>query len=373
MQCEPRKPVHNVLAEWRTEEGMNTDATAGRITALAGALPPRILVVAHDVTELNGIADRLTVSGFEVACATDGEQALAHAQLNWYPIVIADADLQVMDGIALTQALRRRGGADDTYVIMLTSREPNFDYERGYLSGVDNFLTRHVHDSELFAHIRAAFSALALRRSLKETRAALELATTTDSESGACRTRQLHTQLQTEVRRAQRYGRSLAVLTFGVESSAEQAGGGELLRGIVETIRGVIRMDVDWIGRLSVPHGAAFAVVLPEAGAMEAPVVKERIFKALRVYLDSLHPSVKLSVSVGLAALSRGGGKEDPEVDAEEMLDVTEHCRSCPGHSGPAQLATVQRSVTHHVAIACRHGYVVDAHCNLKADSHEPG
>jgi hypothetical protein len=42
------------------------------------------------------------------------------------------------------------------------------------------------------------------------------------------------------------------------------------------------------------------------------------------------------------------------------------HCRACPGHSSPEQLAAVQRSVACHIGIACRHGYVVDQECTLK-------
>ena len=43
------------------------------------------------------------------------------------------------------------------------------------------------------------------------------------------------------------------------------------------------------------------------------------------------------------------------------------HCLECPGRAGREQLRSVQRSVACHVAIACRHGYVVDSECSLKA------
>ena len=83
--------------------------------------------------------------------------------------------MPVMDGIAFTEALRGRG-ATDTYIIMLTMREASVDYERGYVAGVDDYLSKRVPDAELFARITAAFNTLALRRSLKEAQAALEQA-----------------------------------------------------------------------------------------------------------------------------------------------------------------------------------------------------
>jgi hypothetical protein len=51
------------------------------------------------------------------------------------------------------------------------------------------------------------------------------------------------------------------------------------------------------------------------------------------------------------------------------MLEIAGLCRSCPGRTGPEQLGAVQRSVACHVAIVCRHGYVVDNECSLKARS----
>jgi hypothetical protein len=73
-----------------------------------------------------------------------------------------------------------------------------------------------------------------------------------------------------------------------------------------------------------------------------------------------------LAFTYGVAALERDGNDGAP-VDAGEMLNVAEHCRHCPGHSGGEQLAAVQRSVATHAGIVCRHGYVVDSECVLKS------
>ena len=119
-------------------------------------------------------------AGFQVARAMNGEEALALLSQQWYPLVITDWQMPVMDGIALTETLRGRG-LDDTFVIMLTMRGADIDYGRGYLSGVDDYLTKKASDAELFARIHAAFNTLALRRSLKETQAALEESVSIDA------------------------------------------------------------------------------------------------------------------------------------------------------------------------------------------------
>jgi hypothetical protein len=136
------------------------------------------------------------------------------------------------------------------------------------------------------------------------------------------------------------------------------------LKQVVQAIDATVRAHVDWIGRLESPVGAVFAVVLPEAGVTEAPLIKERMMAGLTRYAGSA--PVPLVFSYGVAALDRDGNDSAP-VEAGEMLNVAEHCRDCPGHSGNEQLAAVQRSVATHAGIVCRHGYVVDSECVLKS------
>jgi len=194
---------------------MKAERIATRMSVLGRALPSRVLLVDDDELELELMADRLEAAGFEVACASHGEAALQLIEQQWYPLVITDWLMPVMDGIAFTEELRGRG-TTDTYIIMLTMREASVDYERGYVAGVDDYLSKRVPDAELFARITAAFNTLALRRSLKEAQAALEQAAAIDAESGAFALRELFTRLHGEIRRGQRYGRKLTLLTVGV-------------------------------------------------------------------------------------------------------------------------------------------------------------
>ena len=173
---------------------MKADAIATRMSVLGRALPSRVLLVDDDELELELMADRLEAAGFEVARAANGEAALQLIEQQWYPLVITDWPMPVMDGITFTEALRGRG-ATDTYIIMLTMREASVDYERGYVAGVDDYLSKRVPDAELFARITAAFNTLALRRSLKEAQAALEQAAAIDTESGAFATARAHQQV----------------------------------------------------------------------------------------------------------------------------------------------------------------------------------
>ena len=347
---------------------MKAGVMATRLSVLTRALPSRILVVDDDERDRETITRRLTAAGFEVQHASNGEDAISALDRQWYPLVITDWHMPVMDGLALTRALRQRG-AEDTYIIMLTMRDSSTDFEQGYVAGVDDYLTKKVSDPELFARIHAAFNTLALRRSLREAQeAVMEQSVSIDIDSGAFSHTELQTRLLSEIRRGQRYGRQLAVITLGVRVEGETDNDGTpdatVLKCVVQAIDASVRAHVDWIGRMESPLGAAFAVVLPEAGITEAPLIKDRMMVALTRYAGSA--PVRLAFSYGVAALERDGNGSAP-VDAAEMLDVAEHCRACPGHSGSEQLAAVQRSVATHAGIVCRHGYVVDSECVLKS------
>lgn len=345
---------------------MNAEALATRMSVLGRALPPRILLVEDDSLELEALVDRLSGAGFDVHTAPNGQEALDLLSRQWFPVVITDWQMPVMDGIEFTQKLRANG-VDDTYVIMLTVREASPDYETGYLSGVDDYLTKKLADSDLMARIHAAFSTLSLRRTLKETRAALESALPIDAQTGAFTAAESLTKLTSELRRAQRYGRLLSVMTVAVHpATGSGVPGTPTLQAVVAALRQVIRTHIDWIGRVeTAPGTVAFIVVLPEAGPADGPTIKGRMSRSL-VEFTSAAEGGRLHIEFGFASLDRSSG-DGTVVEVADVVGVAEQCRKCPGHAGPQQLSTVQRSVAAHLGISCRHGYAVDDACTLKS------
>jgi two-component system, cell cycle response regulator len=261
---------------------MNPLAMATRLSVLAKALPLRVLLVDDDELEQELLADRLRGAGFEVACANNGEHALALLQDRWYPLTITDWQMPVMDGLSFTEALRSTDA--DTYVIMLTMHGANVDYERGYLAGVDDYLTKKTPDAELFARIHAAFNTLALRRTLKDTQALLESSTRVDDASGALAPKESHRRLHSEIRRAQRYHRELSVIVVSARDDHGNTPANAVLKDLIQTLERGLRTDVDWIGRLEESGGAEFVVVLPEAAAADLPGIRDRVLAALAHY-----------------------------------------------------------------------------------------
>lgn len=157
------------------EDDINSGVVTGRLRALAADIPLSVLIVDDDELERALIGDRLKERGINVGEVADGAQALERLSRENIPVVIVDWQMPVMDGIEFTEKFRA-GKQGETYVIMLTSRKEDFDYERGYRAGVDDYLTKGVREPELIARIHAGLHTFSLRVQLREARAALALA-----------------------------------------------------------------------------------------------------------------------------------------------------------------------------------------------------
>jgi DNA-binding response OmpR family regulator len=158
------------------DDDINSGAITSRLKAMAADMPLAVLVVDDDELERALIGDRLSQRGITVGEAGDGAEALARLRREAVPVVVVDWHMPVMNGIEFTEKFRAEIPGD-TYVIMLTSRKDDFDFERGYRAGVDDYLTKGVREPELIARIHAGLHTHALRVQLREARAALALAT----------------------------------------------------------------------------------------------------------------------------------------------------------------------------------------------------
>jgi CheY-like chemotaxis protein len=158
------------------DNSIDAGAITTRLRTLSDEMPLTVLVVDDDELERALISDRLEHRGFQVAQASNGTEALDLLGALTIQVLIVDWMMPAMDGIELTERLRARG-MSDLYVIMLTSKDGDVDYERGYQAGVDDYLSKKIRDPELLARVHTAVTTWSLRRELRQTRAALAAAT----------------------------------------------------------------------------------------------------------------------------------------------------------------------------------------------------
>jgi serine/threonine-protein kinase PpkA len=115
----------------------------------------RILVVDDEETIRKNLERLLSLEGFEVATAADGQKGLALAHTMLPDIVITDINMPVMDGFALLQALRTHALLERVVVIMLTAAEDRSHMRQGMQLGADDYITKPFKREELLESIHA--------------------------------------------------------------------------------------------------------------------------------------------------------------------------------------------------------------------------
>jgi two-component system KDP operon response regulator KdpE len=110
----------------------------------------KILLVDDDVTLLGFLGEFLQNEGFEVATASNGNEALRTAYRFQPDIAVMDVMMPGMDGWELTVRLRQ---LSDLPIILLSGKTAEDDKLRGFRLGVDDYVTKPFSFAELEARI----------------------------------------------------------------------------------------------------------------------------------------------------------------------------------------------------------------------------
>ncbi len=121
----------------------------------AAATKPFALIVEDEPPLVELIRYNLIKEGYEVAVATDGEEALLQIEERLPDIVLLDWMLPKLAGIEVARRLRSKASTRNLPIIMLTARAEETDRIRGLDVGADDYMTKPFSMSELTARIRA--------------------------------------------------------------------------------------------------------------------------------------------------------------------------------------------------------------------------
>ncbi|MCD8376975.1 MAG: response regulator transcription factor [Oscillospiraceae bacterium] len=113
----------------------------------------RILVVDDDKNTRRWLRALLETEGYDVSDAGDGQEALALMEREWVDLVVLDVMMPNMDGYAFTEALRET--RNDLPILMVSAKQLAADRNRGFLVGIDDYMTKPVDEEELLLRIRA--------------------------------------------------------------------------------------------------------------------------------------------------------------------------------------------------------------------------
>lgn len=113
------------------------------------------ILLVDDDTELGELLQEyLSMEGFELNLAHDGEKGLEMALAGGFDLVLLDVMLPKLNGFEVLKRIRRQSSIP---VIMLTARGDSVDRVLGLEHGADDYIPKPYHHHELVARIRALF------------------------------------------------------------------------------------------------------------------------------------------------------------------------------------------------------------------------
>jgi len=112
----------------------------------------RILLADDDIELCEMLTQYLTVEGFQVGMAHDGQSALSQARTGNYDLVVLDVMMPQLNGFDVLRQLRTDSLMP---VLMLTARGEDVDSIVGLELGADDYLPKPCNPRVLVARIRA--------------------------------------------------------------------------------------------------------------------------------------------------------------------------------------------------------------------------
>jgi CheY-like chemotaxis protein len=114
----------------------------------------RVLVVDDDEVIRQLIALNLTLEGFEVATARDGQDCLDRVHEIDPHVITLDVMMPRLDGWETATKLRTDPSTTHIKVVLITARAQEDDKRRGLGIGVDAYVTKPFDPSELIQIVR---------------------------------------------------------------------------------------------------------------------------------------------------------------------------------------------------------------------------
>jgi two-component system phosphate regulon response regulator PhoB len=122
---------------------------------MPNAVKPSVLIVEDEAGLVELLRYNLERSGFAVAVATDGEEAMTAIAEHRPDLVLLDWMLPLMSGIEVCRQIRRQADTANLPIIMLTARGEEGDRVRGLDAGADDYVAKPFSPTELISRIRA--------------------------------------------------------------------------------------------------------------------------------------------------------------------------------------------------------------------------
>jgi DNA-binding response OmpR family regulator len=114
----------------------------------------RILVVDDEPSILLSLEFLMEQEGYDVYCATDGDEALQAIRDKKPDLILLDVMMPKRDGFEVCQTIRANPEWKEVRIIILTAKGREVDQEKGLALGADDYITKPFATQELVKKVR---------------------------------------------------------------------------------------------------------------------------------------------------------------------------------------------------------------------------
>lgn len=260
-----------------------------------------ILIVDDDSAVKESVEEFLKILNYTVKSALNADEALKILESFKANIVLTDIMMEGMDGLELTRRVKSLHHAD---VMVMTGYSADYSYEEAIRAGASDFIFKPFRFEELDLRIKRVLKEADLQSERSNLMKKLEKLAITDALTGLYNSRHFFSQIKTEIKRYNRYSRSLSLLILDIDffknynDSWGHLEGDKVLMEIGKTINACMR-SMDTAYRYG---GEEFAILLPETRLQKACVVGARIKDIISSQIFKPEPNVQKSVTVSIGA-----------------------------------------------------------------------
>lgn len=299
-----------LVTRLRTEFALVEPALSNHLTAAEGNSgvevaddAPLVLVVDDDRSTRSALRHVLRRSGFRVAEATDGDEALAWLENSSADAILMDALMPVMDGFTACSALKKHPVWQDIPVLMITALEDRESIEKAFEAGASDFIPKPIHLSVVNQRVRRIIDATRAERHVRQL-------AYNDTLTGLPNRSLFLDQLTRSLDRSAARNSMFAVLFLDldrfkyVNDTLGHEVGDRLLTAMAQRIKGCVRND-DCVARLG---GDEFTILLediPNPGV--AGSVAQNICRTVSAPLEIDGQEIFVTASIGISVYPTDG------------------------------------------------------------------
>ncbi|MET0852563.1 MAG: response regulator [Candidatus Rokuibacteriota bacterium] len=136
--------------------------------------PPLILIVDDNPMNLDILQTRLSVHGYDIVTAVDGEEALTVAREQLPDLILLDIMMPKLDGIEVCKRLKTDSALPFMPIIMVTAKADTKDIVAGLDAGGDEYLTKPLDQAALVARVKSMLRSKTLHDTVQEQAVRLE-------------------------------------------------------------------------------------------------------------------------------------------------------------------------------------------------------